>query len=96
MCAVALLRIRELGGELGATLPEREKEREGKARVREEARERVCRKSMQDAPYLPGTHGWISWSRLNVCMSVYACMLVCANQLLFSFKCSSMGMSVPE
>lgn len=54
-------------------LSQREKERErkgdgGEGRGRE--RERVCRKSMQDAPYLPGTHGWISWGCLNVCVSV--------------------------
>ena len=49
----------------------------GKARGGE--RERVCRKSMQDAPYLPGTHGWISWGCLNACECVCesACMHTC-------------------
>lgn len=91
-----LLSQGEEEGLKGKREEEKEKERE---------RETVCRKCMQDAPYLSGTHGWISWS-LNVCvcmhvyMCVWACMhkhaCVCANQHLFSFRCSSMGISVPE
>lgn len=74
-------------------LSHREKERErdeGGVRGRKTGRERqrVCRKSMQDSPYLPGTHGWISWGCLNVCemcmhkrrslcVFVYVCGCVC-------------------
>lgn len=80
VCAVALLRIRELEG-IRCYSPRERKREEG--RVREEkGKEGVCRKSMQDAPYLSGTHGWISWGCLNVFVSVWwggesVCMHTC-------------------
>ncbi len=88
VCAVALLRIRELGGIRCYSPRERTREREegrvrGKERGREIERERVCRKSTQDAPYLPGTHGWISWGCLNVCERV--CVCVCERERVCAY-----------